>query len=297
MPNAKNRTRRPRLLPILLIALAAVILLLGVSVLISRFLSYGAEATVSAKEDLPADSAQSESADTQLQESAADKNTYDPACFHRDGGFIRYDSDDMTSQVGIDVSAHQQSIDWPSVAAAGVDFAILRVGYRGYTEGAIQEDEYFSENLSGAIDAGLDVGVYFFSQAMDEQEAREEAQFVLDKIRGCSLSYPVFFDWETVEADARSDAMDMTSLTTVTDTFCSVIEAAGYRAGLYFNQRFGYEELHLPSLTDYVFWLAEYNDTPTFTYDFSLWQYTSSGSVDGIEGSVDLNLAFIPKAS
>ena len=176
-----------------------------------------------------------------------------------------------------------------------MDFAILRIGYRGYTEGSIQEDAYFEQNLAGAIDAGLDVGVYFFSQAMDEQEAREEARFVLDKISGYQLAYPVFFDWEKIGADARSDAMDLTSLTTVTDTFCSEIEAAGYQAGLYFNQQLGYEELHLPSLQGYTFWLAEYNDTPSFTYDFDLWQYASDGSVDGIDGDVDLNLAFIGK--
>ena len=223
------------------------------------------------------------------------KNTYDPACFYRDGEFLRYESSTVTSQIGIDVSAHQQDIDWQRVAASGVQFAILRAGYRGYTEGSIQEDTYFEQNLAGAIDAGLDVGVYFFSQAMDEQEAREEARFVLDKISGYQLAYPVFFDWEKIGADARSDAMDLTSLTTVTDTFCSEIEAAGYQAGLYFNQQLGYEELHLPSLQGYTFWLAEYNDTPSFTYDFDLWQYASDGSVDGIDGDVDLNLAFIGK--
>ena len=193
------------------------------------------------------------------------------------------------------MSSHQQDIDWELVAANGVEFAMIRVGYRGYTEGEIQPDDYFTQNIEGALAAGLDVGVYFFSQAMDEQEAREEARFVLDKISGYQLAYPVFFDWEKIGADARSDAMDLTSLTTVTDTFCSEIEAAGYQAGLYFNQQLGYEELHLPSLQGYTFWLAEYNDTPSFTYDFDLWQYASDGSVDGIDGDVDLNLAFIGK--
>ena len=201
----------------------------------------------------------------------------------------------MTSQIGIDVSAHQQEIDWQRVAESGVQFAILRVGYRGYTEGAIQEDTYFAQNLEGAIDAGLDVGVYFFSQAIDEQEAREEARFVLDRISGYQLAFPVFFDWEKIGSEARSDTMDLTSLTTVTDTFCTEIENAGYQTGLYFNQQLGYEELHLPSLQGYTFWLAEYNDTPSFTYDFDLWQYASDGSVDGIDGDVDLNLAFIGK--
>ena len=165
-------------------------------------------------------------------------------------------------------AAHQQEIDWQRVADSGVQFAILRVGYRGYTEGAIQEDAYFTQNLEGAIDAGLDVGVYFFSQAIDEQEAREEARFVLDKISGYLLAFPVFFDWEKIGSEARSDTMDLASLTIVTDTFCTEIRNAGYQAGLYFNQQLGYEELHLPSLQTYTFWLAEYNDTPSFAYHF-----------------------------
>ena len=136
------------------------------------------------------------------------------------------------------------------------------------------------------------MGVYFFSQAIDEQEAREEARFVLDRISGYQLAFPVFFDWEKIGSEARSDTMDLASLTTVTDTFCTEIRNAGYQAGLYFNQQLGYEELHLPSLQTYTFWLAEYNDTPSFAYHFDLWQYSATGTVDGIDGDVDLNLAF-----
>ena len=292
MRQTSKRARRSRALMIVIFVLLAALVIWGLTALLGRLLHYGTNATVSAKDHEQL---------TPIEPSAVDKaeeipeNTYDPSCFYMDGGFLRYESDTITSQVGIDVSAHQQEIDWQRVAASGVQFAILRVGYRGYTEGSIQEDAYFEQNLAGAIDAGLDVGVYFFSQAMDEQEAREEARFVLDKISGYQLAYPVFFDWEKIGADARSDAMDLTSLTTVTDTFCSEIEAAGYQAGLYFNQQLGYEELHLPSLQGYTFWLAEYNDTPSFTYDFDLWQYASDGSVDGIDGDVDLNLAFIGK--
>ena len=258
MRQTSKRARRSRLLMIFILVLLIALVLWGLAALADRLLHYGANATVSAKD------ADQPSAITPTPETADDtpKNTYDPACFYRDGEFLRYESNTVTSQIGIDVSAHQQDIDWQRVAASGVQFAILRAGYRGYTEGSIQEDAYFEQNLAGAIDAGLDVGVYFFSQAMDEQEAREEARFVLDKISGYQLAYPVFFDWE---------------------------------AGLYFNQQLGYEELHLPSLQGYTFWLAEYNDTPSFTYDFDLWQYASDGSVDGIDGDVDLNLAFIGK--
>ena len=278
MRQTSKRARRSRALMIVIFVLLAALVIWGLTALLGRLLHYGTNATVSAKDHEQL---------TPIEPSAVDKteeipeNTYDPSCFYMD--------------VGIDVSAHQQEIDWQRVADSGVQFAILRVGYRGYTEGAIQEDAYFEQNLEGAIDAGLDVGVYFFSQAIDEQEAREEARFVLDKISGYLLAFPVFFDWEKIGSEARSDTMDLASLTIVTDTFCTEIRNAGYQAGLYFNQQLGYEELHLPSLQTYTFWLAEYNDTPSFAYHFDLWQYSASGTVDGIEGDVDLNLAFFRK--
>ena len=292
MRQTSKRARRSRALMIVIFVLLAALVIWGLTALLGRLLHYGTNATVSAKDHEQL---------TPIEPSAVDKteeipeNTYDPSCFYMDGGFLRYESDTITSQVGIDVSAHQQEIDWQRVAESGVQFAILRVGYRGYTEGAIQEDTYFEQNLEGAIDAGLDVGVYFFSQAIDEQEAREEARFVLDKISGYLLAFPVFFDWEKIGSEARSDTMDLASLTIVTDTVCTEIRNAGYQAGLYFNQQLGYEELHLPSLQTYTFWLAEYNDTPSFAYHFDLWQYSASGTVDGIEGDVDLNLAFFRK--
>ena len=136
------------------------------------------------------------------------ENSYDPAGFYEEGGFKRYKSEDTLASVGVDVSSHQQEIDWELVAANGVEFAMIRVGYRGYTEGEIQSDDYFVQNIEGARAAGLDVGVYFFSQALDEQEAIDEANYVLEQIKPYSLSYPVIFDWEDIEADARTDGMD-----------------------------------------------------------------------------------------
>ena len=221
------------------------------------------------------------------------ENSYDPAGFYEEGGFKRYKSDDTLASVGVDVSAHQQEIDWELVAANGVEFAMIRVGYRGYTEGEIQPDDYFVQNIEGARAAGLDVGVYFFSQALDEQEAIDEANYVLEQIKDYPLSYPVIFDWEDIEADARTDGMDSVQLTKNAIAFCDTIKQAGYRAGVYFNQRFGYEEFDLESLQDYVFWLAEYNDTPSFSFHFQIWQYCNDGRVDGIKTDVDLNLAFL----
>ena len=160
MRQTSKRARRSRVLMIVIFVLLAALVLWGLAAVFSRLFHYGANATVSAKDREQL---------TPVEPSAADepddtpKNTYDPTCFYRDGEFLRYESDTVTSQIGIDVSAHQQQIDWQRVAESGVQFAILRVGYRGYTEGAIQEDAYFTQNLEGAIDAGLDVGVYFFS--------------------------------------------------------------------------------------------------------------------------------------
>lgn len=221
------------------------------------------------------------------------ENSYDPAGFYEEGGFKRYKSEDTLASVGVDVSSHQQEIDWELVAANGVEFAMIRVGYRGYTEGEIQPDDYFVQNIEGARAAGLDVGVYFFSQALDEQEAIDEANYVLEQIKDYPLSYPVIFDWEDIEADARTDDMDSVQLTKNAIAFCDTIKQAGYRAGVYFNQRFGYEEFDLESLQDYVFWLAEYNDTPSFSFHFQIWQYCNDGRVDGIKTDVDLNLAFL----
>lgn len=292
MRQKSKRALRTRYITLALFVLAGLLLIGGLAALVLHLLHYSANTTVSAT-DAPQQS--------QIQPTPADEADSLPIItltadgFTRSGDFLHYESDTLTSQLGIDVSAHQQDIDWQAVAQSGVEFAILRVGYRGYTEGLVQEDTYFEQNLAGAIDAGLEVGVYFFSQAMDEREAREEARFVLDRIQGYQLAFPVFFDWEKIVEDARSDAMDLTSLTTVTDTFCTEIENAGYQAGLYFNQQLGYEELHLPSLRQYCFWLAEYNEVPTFPYAFELWQYSCEGSVDGIEGAVDLNLAFFPR--
>ena len=206
------------------------------------------------------------------------ENSYDPAGFYEEGGFKRYKSEDTLASVGVDVSSHQQEIDWELVAANGVEFAMIRVGYRGYTEGEIQPDEYFVQNIEGARAAGLDVGVYFFSQALDEQEAIDEANYVLEQIKDYPLSYPVIFDWEDIEADARTDGMDSVQLTKNAIAFCDTIKQAGYRAGVYFNQRFGYEEFDLESLQDYVFWLAEYNDTPSFSFHFQIWQYCNDGT-------------------
>lgn len=219
-------------------------------------------------------------------------NEYDTDAFRWDGNYLVYDGPEAAHR-GIDVSDHQGEIDWAAVASDGVEYAMLRVGYRGYTEGTTSLDAQFYDNVAGARENGIAVGVYFFSQAINEEEAREEADIVLRAIEGLEITYPIVFDWEDVgQPHARTANMTQQQLTACAKAFCEEIEAAGYTAGIYFNQIFGYQWFQLPDLTDYMFWLAEYGTTPDFVYDFQMWQYTNEGTVSGIEGGVDLNLSF-----
>ena len=219
------------------------------------------------------------------------KNEYDLEAFAMEDGFCVYHGEPAATR-GIDVSAHQGTIDWTAVASDGVEYAMIRVGYRGYTEGDTSLDELFYDNVAGALENGLQVGVYFFSQAITVQEAVEEAEIVLRAIEGLEVTYPVIFDWEDIPQEARTDGMDPVTLTDCAKAFCETIEAAGYRAGVYFNQAYGYQHYNLLALDDYVFWLAQYDSVPDFYYDFQMWQYTNTGEVAGITGDVDLNLSF-----
>lgn len=219
------------------------------------------------------------------------KNNYDLSCFTEQDGYIIYTGEE-TAHRGIDVSSHQGKIDWAKVAADGVEYAMIRVGYRGYTKGETALDELFYQNVEGALQNGIQVGVYFFSQAITEDEAVEEAKLVLRAIEGIDITYPVIFDWEDIPQEARTDGMDPVTLTNCAEAFCKTIADAGHPAGIYFNQAYGYQEYNLLALDSYIFWLAQYADTPSFYYDFQMWQYTNAGKVDGIEGDVDLNLSF-----
>ena len=223
-----------------------------------------------------------------------DRNRYDPQAFtQEENGWITYEKNGRKALTGIDVSVYQGDIDWEAVAQSGVEFAIIRLGYRGYSQGAIQLDRNFEQNMRGALEAGLDVGVYFFSQATTVLEAEEEADFVLENLRGYPITFPVVFDWEFVTADqARTHEMEGEALTDCALAFCELVATAGYTPMVYFNQDIGYFYYQLDELDQYPFWLAEYDSKPDFYYDFDMWQYTHTGTVPGIEGSVDLNLAF-----
>ncbi len=194
---------------------------------------------------------------------------------------------------GIDVSSHQGEIDWAAVAGDGISFAMLRIGYRGYTQGGINQDECFESNLAGATENGLSVGAYFFSQAISAEEAEEEADFVLSVLDGRSLELPVVFDWEEItQEEARTDGLDTDTLTACALAFCQRIQEAGYACAIYCNGSVGYLRYDISQLQGLDVWYAEYGDWPSFAYAFDLWQYSKTGAVEGISGSVDLDLYF-----
>ena len=199
----------------------------------------------------------------------------------------------VTSYSGIDISEHQGEIDWGKVKGAGIDFAIIRAGYRTYGGGVVTIDENFTDNLRQANAAGIATGVYFFSQATTQEEAIEEADAVLDAISGCDITYPVVYDWELIFDDsARTDDVSVETLADCCIAFCERVKSAGYTPMIYQNKTTAMHKLDLPRLKDYDFWLAEYGDKPTYYYKYDIWQYSSSGTVPGIEGRVDMNISF-----
>ncbi|MBE5948403.1 MAG: hypothetical protein E7261_05160 [Lachnospiraceae bacterium] len=196
---------------------------------------------------------------------------------------------------GVDVSSHQKDIDWAKVKAAGIDFAIIRVGFRGYGTGAIVPDEYFTKNIEGALAAGIKVGVYFFSQAINEAEAIEEAEFVIEQLKKYKnkITYPVVYDAEDISNDtARTDGLLGAQITSNCIAFCDKVKEAGYTPMIYANKRWFLTRLDLTRLTNYDLWHAAYVDAPDTPYMYTMWQYSSSGKVDGINGTVDLNISF-----
>ena len=201
---------------------------------------------------------------------------------------------------GVDVSEHQWDIDWSQVADSGVDFAMIRLGYRGYTEGGLFEDPYYKSNMDNALANGLEVGVYMFSQAISVEEAVEEAEFVIERLEGYDVTMPVVFDWERMEdAVARTEGMHENTqlLTDCAVAFCQKIEEAGYDACVYFNRHLGYYGFDLSKLTDYKFWIALPGTFPDFYYASELWQYSFESEVPGIEGPTDMNMLFVPVAT
>lgn len=259
----------------------------GVSVLVVLlilFIRLLAPASSAVDDDAPVDAGAGPAGVSELDWDKLDRT---------DGRFAYVDGGAVLSSLGVDVSDNQQEIDWGAVAADGIDFAMIRLGYRGATEGDLYEDERFWANIEGAISAGLDCGVYFFSQAQTPEEAREEADFVLERIGGATLEYPIAFDSEQSVAgvdSSRTEGLGQEEMTAIANAFCERIEEAGYRAMIYGNvydlARYDYD-----TLSDRRVWWAEYDaPVPSHVVDIVMWQYSNGGYVAGIPTAVDMNI-------
>ena len=221
---------------------------------------------------------------------------FDASRFVKDGQYVRCTDERFETLCGIDVSEHQKEIDWAAAADAGLDFAFIRLGYRGYSKGGLNVDEFFEANIDGALENGLRVGIYFFSQAISVEEAQEEADFLLETLSpyAQSITLPVMYDWETIGTeDARTDDVDGKTLTDCALAFCEKIRQAGYDTGVYAYRYLAYFQYDLPRLTDCTLWIGAVGDVPDFYYRHDIWQYNVAGSIPGIEGDVDLNLLFV----
>ena len=222
-------------------------------------------------------------------------STLTPSDFRTVDGIPTYTGADYLTYVGIDTSEHQWEVNW-NAAAQVLDFAYVRLGYRGYTEGGLFLDPWFETNLAGASAAGLDTGVYFCSQATNVSEAIEEAEFVIDHLRGFRVNLPIIYDWEKIdEEQARTAGLGDLTLTDCAVAFCRTIENAGYDAGVYFNRYLGYYGFDLSRLTDYAFWVSVPGDFPDYYYSCDFWQCSFEASIPGVSGNADLNLRFVKK--
>lgn len=197
----------------------------------------------------------------------------------------------VNGTMGIDVSKHNGSIDWNAVKNAGVNYVIIRCGYRGSATGVLVEDEKFRSNIQGAQAAGLKVGIYFFSQAVNEREAIEEASLTIDLIRKYKITYPVYMDVEA--ANGRADGVDAGRRTSIIQAFCETVRDSGYTAGVYANKTWLASKMNVGSLGNYKIWLAQYAAAPTYSGRYEMWQYSSKGKIAGISGNVDLNISYM----
>ncbi len=218
------------------------------------------------------------------------ENVFTPEDFAYEGDYLTCLTDE--SVLGIDVSRYQGNIDWQQVKDAGFEFVMIRLGYRGYGQGVLNEDPMAQENYRGAKEAGLKVGAYFFSQAVSVEEAEEEAEYAMELAKDWELDMPLVYDWECLAEDYRTAQVDARLLTDCTKAFCDAVQAQGHTPMVYFNPNQSRKQMYLAELTGYDFWLAMYSDQMDYPYKVDMWQYTNKGSVPGISGNVDINLYF-----
>lgn len=223
------------------------------------------------------------------------KNTYDFTNLVSQSNLMKYyENGKKISFLGVDVSKYQDDIDFSALKSDEVDYVMIRVGARGYSTGQITLDEKFHENIARAKEAGLDVGVYFYSQAITEEEAIEEANFVLENIKDYEIDYPVAFWMENISNDkARIEELGKNDKTLVARAFLNTVKDAGYIPMVYGTKEWLIKEVDLSKLSEYDIWLSQSGDIPDYPYRFSMWQYSNTGDLSGIPGYADLNISFI----
>ena len=299
------RTRSRRLRPEIVMGVIAVLaaIVLAVTVIIS--LPYmGNDEDPETLKNIPAMQTEPEPQQI-LEPTVSETEPEDPTVPPDRNPYNRYDFQynrhnylllqNVESSPGVDVSQHQGAIDWTAVRRSGIEFAMIRLGYRGYGSGKLVEDEYAKQNLQKAKEAGLKIGAYFFSQALDIKETDEEIQFLLNILAeaGVELDMPIILDWEIPASDARTKNMDARTLTDIQLHFCGQMKKMGFTPMIYFNWHQSENLYYLSELEDYPFWLALYQDRMTYPWKVEMWQWTESGKVPGIEGNVDINV-FMP---
>ena len=294
----RRRKVRPELVMGIVAGLAAVLLTV---MAVLCFPYFGADEDPEALPQYHQEARETTPIETILEPTVSETEPENPTIPPERNPYDRYDFQDnqqnylvlqnMTSSPGVDVSAFQGNINWSKVRASGIEFAIIRLGYRGYGSGKLVEDEYAKKNLSGAKAAGLKIGAYFFSQALNTKEVDEEIQFMLNILGEQSLDMPIILDWEIPTDDARTAGkMDARSLTDIQLHFCQVMTEKGYKPMVYFNWHQSENLYYLSELEDYPFWLALYQDRMTYPWRVEMWQYSDQGSVPGISGPEELNV-------
>lgn len=224
-----------------------------------------------------------------------ERNTYDFTNLTMRQEQLAYYADGKTySYVGADLSKYNGEVDFAALKQSGISYVMLRLGMRGYGSGQIQLDEKFADYIAKAEEAGLDVGVYFYSQAVTEEEAAEEANFVIQNLAGHPITYPVAFDMEYVANDtARIEALTREEKTKMAKTFLDTVKNAGYKPMVYGTKEWLIKQVDLTKLTDYDIWLSQQEETPDYPYQFQMWQYSREGRLNGADGDVNLNISFV----
>ena len=224
-----------------------------------------------------------------------EQNTYDYTNLQMKGDKMSYyDNGRDISYLGLDLSKYNGDVDFTAVKSEGIDFVMIRLGSRGYGSGQITLDEKFEENITKAIGAGLEVGVYFFSQAVTAEEAVEESNFIVQTLANYKITYPVVFDMEYVQNDkARIEALSRDEKTAVAKAFLQNTKVAGYQPMIYGAKEWLIREIDLTKLTEYDIWLSQQKEIPDYPYKFQMWQYSLKGKIGGVNGDVGLNISFV----